>query len=244
MDFIKSLDNTKIKNFRKIINDKKYRKSEQLFVCEGEKMLLDAISQDIFIDTLIISENYKLNIDIKSDNILQVPHHIFEKIADTKNPQGVIFSCKITKSKTRDLKKVIILDNLQDPGNMGTIIRSACAFKIDAVILLNNCVDVYSPKVVRSTMSAIFSVPILNMTVEECFKIIDIPIYATYLDEESVDISKVCLKESAVIIGNESNGVSSEVLKYASEKIIIPIANMQSLNASVAGGIVMWEMSK
>lgn len=244
MDFIKSVDNAKIKNFRKLINDKKYRKLEQLFVCEGEKMLFDAITQDVFIDTLIISENYQLKSDVKCENLLQVPQHIFEKICDTKTPQGVIFSCGITKSIEKSFGKVIILDNLQDPGNMGTIIRSACAFKIDAIILLNNCVDVYSPKVVRSTMSAIFSVPILNMGVEECFEKLTIPIYATYLDEKSENISDVSLKECAVIIGNESKGVSAEVLKYASRKIIIPIANMQSLNASVAGSIVMWEMSK
>lgn len=252
MEHIISKDNVKIKNFAKLLNDKKYRKQTGLFVLEGEKMLKEAIDWGKKIDTLIISDDfssqYRAQYEKIDANIISVPFHIFSKISDTKTPQGVIFSCEMAQNNDDSLvakaEKIIILDNLQDPGNMGTIIRTGAAFGIDAIILLNNCVDHYSPKVVRSTMNGIFNIPVVKMSVSDCFDCIKLPIYATYLDEKSQNIGQVDMSRCAVIIGNESKGVSNEVLSYADKKIIIPISNVESLNASVAASIVMWEMSK
>ncbi|MFI3226713.1 MAG: RNA methyltransferase [Clostridia bacterium] len=252
MEYITSKDNAKIKNFIKLVSDKKYRKQTELFVCEGEKVLNEAISWGIKIDTLIMSEDFSgkhcENYEELNATVITVPRHLFEKISDTKSPQGVVFSCPmITKNEEnflKNAKKVIILDNLQDPGNMGTIIRTGAAFGIDAIILLNNCVDHYAPKVVRSTMNAIFSIPVISMSVSDCFEQINLPIYATYLDEHSQNIGEVDMHQCAVIIGNESKGVSEEVANYADKKIIIPIKSVESLNASVAASIVMWEMAK
>lgn len=249
MEHISSKDNAKIKRFSKLVSDKKYRKETNLFVLEGQKLLKEAKKWNIKIDTLVLSENIK---DLEQyneidTNIIVVPEHIMEKISDTKTPQGVIFSCEMldyTDIDYNKLKKVIILDNIQDPGNLGTIIRTGAGFKIDAIIMLNNCVDCYSPKVVRATMNGIFQIPIISMDLEECFSKIKLPIYATYLSEESQNIIDCDFSECAVIIGNESNGISSEVLKYADKKIIIPIKNIESLNASIATSIIMWEMSK
>lgn len=251
MERITSKDNAKIKNFSKIVKDKKYRKEKGLFTLEGEKVLIEAINKGQKIDTLIMSEKFK-NIekyDLADTDVLVVPQYIFEKIADTKNPQGVIFSCFMPKNEISDdffdkMKKIIILDNLQDPGNMGTIIRSASSFNIECIILLNNCVDHYSPKVVRSTMSTIFNLPIISMSVEQCFEKIKLPIYATCLASDSQNINDVDFLKCAVIFGNEANGVSQEVLKKADKKIIIPISHVESLNVSVASSIIMWEMNK
>lgn len=250
MEHITSQENAKIKRIKKLVGDKKYRKQENLFICEGEKVFYEAIERKIEIDTLVVSEDIKIQVDFDIKNIISVPRHLFEKISDTKSPQGIMFACEMSSNKQygddffEKLNRVIILDNLQDAGNMGTIIRTAVAFSIDAIIVLNNCVDHYSPKVVRSTMNAIFDIPVINMSVLECFEKIKLPIYATFLDKTSQNILNVDVKKSAVIIGNESKGVSKEVLKYANEKIIIPINNVQSLNASVASSIIMWEMSK
>lgn len=252
MEHITSKDNAKIKNFIKLVSDKKYRKQTGLFVCEGEKVLNEAISWGIGINTLIMSEDFagknRANYEQLDATVITVPQHLFEKISDTKSPQGVVFSCPmmqdVDKNFFKTAKKIIILDNLQDPGNMGTIIRTGAAFGIDGIILLNNCVDHYSPKVIRSTMNAIFSIPVISMAVSDCFDKINLPIYATYLDDNSENIANADMRECAVIIGNESKGVSEQVVNYADKKIIIPIKSVESLNASVAASIVMWEMTK
>lgn len=252
MEYITSKDNLKIKNFARLVLDKKYRKQTGLFVLEGEKVLDEAILWEKKIDTLIMSEDFNGKNRAKYEKldatIIIVPHHLLEKISDTKSPQGVMFSCAMMVDVDENLldsaKKIIILDNLQDPGNMGTIIRTGAAFCIDAIILLNNCVDHYSPKVVRSTMNAIFNIPVVQMTTSDCFERIKLPVYATYLSDDSQSVIDVCMDGCAVIIGNESKGVSDEVLSYADKKIIIPISNVESLNASVAASIVMWEMTR
>lgn len=247
MEYITSAKNQKILNFSKLIADKKERYRQGIFVIEGEKMFFEALKAPVEIDTIIMSQDFfEKNQNFESlKKVLVVPKHIIEKISDTKSPQGVIFSVKMPENnvKIEELEKIIILDEIKDPGNMGTIIRTAVAFGIEAIILLNNCVDHFSPKVVRSTMSGIWSVPIIPIDVKECFENIKVPIYATYLDDKSLDITEISLKQAAVIIGNESKGVSDEVLSFATKKIIIPINGIESLNAAVAASIVMWEMS-
>ncbi len=244
MEYIKSRDNAKIKHFVKLVSDKKTRTKEGLFVCEGKNLLNEALENGIFVDTIIISE--ELDIDLSQINAtkIKVPFSLLKHISDTVTPQGIIFSAKFPQIEPKKLDRVIILDGIKDPGNMGTIIRSAVAFSIDAIILLNDCVDHKSPKVIRSTMGGIFKIPIMKLSVEDCFNLIKTPVYATYLADECKLIGEVNLQKSAVIIGNETNGVSDEVLKHATEKIIIPMNNTESLNAGVAASIVMWEMSK
>lgn len=246
MEYITSKDNSKIKNFAKLLSDKKKRMQTGLFVCEGEKVLYETMELGAKIDTIIISENFTPKVSLDKYNVICVPNYLLEKISDTKTPQGVMFSCKMIDFDVdfNDVEKVLILDGVRDPGNMGTIIRTAVAFGIECIILLNNSVDPYSPKVVRSTMTGVFKIPIVIMSIEECFEKIKLPVFATFLDEKSLSITNVDMKKCAVIIGNEASGVSKEVLEYADEKIIIPIKNIESLNAAVAASVVMWEMSK
>ena len=258
MEYISSAKNSKIQDFIKLVIDKKHRKKTNLFVCEGELLLTQALDLGTKINTLIMSDSFKSEFRKRYEKIdatiIEVPHYLMEKISDTKTPQGVVFSCDMMNHFGNDyssvdfgkMKKIIILDELKDPGNMGTIIRTGAGLDIDAIILINNCVDHYSPKVVRSTMGGIFNIRVIPMTIDECFEKIKLPIYATYLSDESKNITDVSMKECAVIIGNESKGVSDQVLQHTTEKVIIPInsSNIESLNASVAASIVMWEMSK
>lgn len=246
MEHITSKDNAKVRNFSKLMSDKKYRNQTGLFICEGEKVLYEAIKLGAKIETIMINEDFVSKINLEKFNVVCVKNHIMDKLSDTKTPQGVIFSCYMDKTNydLSKFEKIIILDGISDPGNMGTIIRTAVAFNIDCIVLLNNSVDHYSPKVVRSTMSGVFSIPIIKMNTLDCFNQIKVPIYATYLDESSKNISDVNLEKCAVVIGNESQGVSKQVIELVFEKIIIPINNIESLNASIASSIVMWEMSK
>lgn len=248
MEYITSLANQKVKHIAKLIRDKKYRNSENLIVCEGEKMLNEALNQNVKIVTILAIKSHEKTVENIDADVCIVKDHIIESISDTKTPQGIIFACidiKFDENLLEQMQKIIILDNIKDPGNLGTIIRSASAFSIDAIVLLGDCADHKNPKVIRSTMGAIFKTPIFKLSHKECFEKIKVPIFATYLDENSVDINRVNLTSSAVIIGNEASGICEKTISFADKKIIIPMnQNSESLNASVACSIVMWEMSK
>lgn len=248
MEYITSLSNQKIKHISKLIKDKKLRNSENVIVCEGQKMLDEAISNNVVLKTVLATKEHEKTVENLDCDVIIVKDHIIESISDTKTPQGIIFVANDIVFEENDIEKmqkIIILDNLKDPGNLGTIIRTASAFDIDAVILLGECADHKNPKVIRSTMGAIFKTPIFKMDHDACFSKIKVPIYATHLDQNSSDINSVNLTSSAVIIGNEATGICEQTLAFADKKIIIPMnKNTESLNASVACSIVMWEMSK
>ena len=149
--------------------------------------------------------------------------------------------------KTLSGSRFLALDSLRDPGNMGTILRTAAAFGLDGVILLGDCVDVYSPKVVRSAMGSLFSARLYAMTAEKLktqLDGLDIPLYAATLAADSRPVTQLDLKRSCVIIGNEAHGVSPETIACCTGSVIVPIESAESLNAGVAAGILMWEMRR
>lgn len=244
MEYISSPKNAKIMEFAKLVKDKKERKKSGLFVCEGLVMLKEALANGAKVSTIVLSEDFTQTLPETNAKILQVPHHIIEKISDTKTPQGLMFSCEINESDALELEnmsKILILDNVSDPGNVGTLLRSAVSFGVEGVVLLSDTADTTSPKVVRSTMGAIFKIKIFKTDIKTCFNHIKVPVFATYLDDESIDIRNTNLEKSAIILGNEARGISDEVLKYATKKIIIPMKNTESLNVSIAGSIALWE---
>ncbi|MBR5245471.1 MAG: RNA methyltransferase, partial [Clostridia bacterium] len=151
------------------------------------------------------------------------------------------------QGKTLTGSRFLALDSLRDPGNMGTILRTADAFGLDGVILLGDCVDVYSPKVVRSAMGSLFNTRLYAMTAEELKSQLDelgIPLYAATLAADSRPVTQLDLKRSCVIIGNEAHGVSAETIACCTGSVIVPIQSAESLNAGVAAGILMWEMRR
>lgn len=245
MEYISSSKNAQIVSFVKLVKDKKKRKQAKLFVCEGLKMLDEALHANVKIDTIIALENIEL--PKTSAKILRVPLHIIEKVADTKTPQGVVFSCEMQETDLLSLEKmtkILVLDQVRDPGNLGTIVRTAVSFGMDAIVQIGESADVTNPKVVRSTMGGIFKIPIIQTDVKSCFNHIKVPKFATYLDEKARNITEANLEKGAIILGNEAKGISSEVLENVDEKIIIPMINTESLNVSIAGSIAMWEMFK
>ena len=153
-----------------------------------------------------------------------------------------------TLERLSQARRLLVLDGLQDPGNLGTILRTADAFALDGIVLCEGCVDPVSPKVVRATMGAIFRIPIVMAKLEETAQWLaqrDIPLYATALREDSVPLTAVSLHRAAVIIGNEGRGVSERGLVLSEKQLIIPMAGRaESLNASIAASIVMYEMSR
>jgi TrmH family RNA methyltransferase len=227
---------------------KKERDKTGLFILEG-KRLVDEIPNSWEIKYLLKAESYSEYINF--ENVYTVKDSLFEKISETVNPQGILAVCHI---KEFDVTNVdysnspffVVLENVTDPGNMGTLIRTADAAGADGIFLSKGCVDIYNPKVIRATMGSIFHLPIyrnLNlMDLMEDFKNNNVKTLAAHLKGTStpykVDMTTAC----AVIIGNEANGLSDEISEMASDLVKIPMpGKAESMNAGIAGGILIYE---
>ncbi|MCD4792693.1 MAG: RNA methyltransferase [Bacteroidales bacterium] len=242
------------KNKIKFINSlklRKYREKNRLFLAEGEKIVSDLLSSNLNAEYLIIEEGFNFKVLNKKVEIIRTDSSSIKMISGLKNPSKVmgIFETIQNEFKVSDIINKISLfcDGIQDPGNLGTIIRTADWFGIEHIICTNETVDVYNPKVVQATMGAIAGVKVYYSEAEDFFKQIsgDIQVYGTFLEGENIYKSE--LSESAIIvIGNEGKGISYEVEKYIDKKIYIPCRAdgknfSESLNASVATGIVCSE---
>ena len=262
MEFINSRDNKTIKHISKLIKSSRYRSRENEFTVEGIRLCDDALRSDAKIVCLIYTESaYKKYTDkidsfiSASDRSYIVSDGIFSSICDTKTPQGVLFVVKAL-DKTELMGKInkengviLALDSIQDPANLGTILRSAEAFGVDNVVLNSRCCDIYSPKVLRGSMGAVFRV---NFFVTEDLKgfICDFnkngTSYAAVLDSTSRELTDIVFDDNTLIaIGNEGNGLDKDIIDSCKCNLYIGMKGQaESLNASVAASIILWEVSK
>lgn len=259
MDIIKSKDNSKIKYVRSL-NSKKGRGEESAFIVEGIKFVNEAIRENAHIMYLIISESAFRKTEVKKlyDFALEsgteaviCEGDVFDSAADTINAQGVlaVINRKKNINAINEYKFFIMCDRIQDPGNLGTIIRTADAFGPAAVILNKGCVDVYNPKVVRASAGAIFRVPfihsdsdekLINQLKESGYMIISTVVDSQYSFDDIGMAEKIC-----VVIGNEGQGVSREIVSSSHMSITIKMSgSAESLNASIAAGISIYEIRK
>ena len=261
MEVIKSKENKTIKYIGKLISSTKFRREEQLFVVEGVRLCEETLKNECCVEYLLFSESAlsKYNdiiseLKIKSKKNLCLDDRVFSALSDTKTPQGVMCVVK-TLDKNTHFDKIIqngivlALDCIQDPSNLGTILRSADALGISGVVLSHDCCDIYSPKVVRGSMGAVFRIPFCITDNLESF--IDEfnsfgTSYACVLDESAVVLNDVNFNKPVLsVIGNEGNGISKPVIDICTHKLYIPMKNnAESLNAAVAASIIMWEMVK
>ena len=242
---ITSKDNEIIKNIKKL-KEKKYRLDS--YIVEGIKMVKEAISENQEIALIAIREDFKIDFDTKKIKIVTISNKIFNDISDVKTPQGILAVIKKNQNNQIETNSdyILALDSLQDPGNMGTIIRTADSANINQIIINKTTVDPYSPKVIRSTMGAIYRTNIIEVedlkaTLKEMklkgFQIITTDLKAT---QSIYDINYT--NKTIVVIGNEANGVSQEILQTADKKVIIPmLGKTESLNASIAASIMIYE---
>ncbi|MGN9164673.1 TrmH family RNA methyltransferase [Tissierellaceae bacterium HCP3S3_D8] len=257
---ISSRNNPLIKEIKGLYKRKNRWKKRQ-FIIEGIKIIEEAISNDKKLEHIIYSEKLLSTEEgqqffeqIKDmGNVIKISTNLFDEISDTDNPQGILAIAEFIERTFQDMvnrerPSLLFLDRIQDPGNMGTIIRTGDAFNIGGILLGEGCVDPYNPKVVRSTMGSIFRVPIYvcDDTMNSLLKIreLGIRILATSLDgnfiyNERFEEAFVC------VIGNESKGVDPEIMSMADRKIKIPMpGRAESLNAGVAASIIMYETMK
>lgn len=239
--------NPLIQQVRRLLTSKKEREAAGLFVADGTKLLEEAVRYYDGLDTVILSDGMDIQLP-ESVKIVRVPADVMEYISPMETPQGALFLCRLPQQKEFvPSAGMLLLDGIQDPGNLGTILRTADALDVP-VVLLEGCADPYNHKTVRASMGAVFRTqPVLATWAQvrqECKKA-SIPIAVTALSEMARDIRESDLSTMAVVIGSEGRGVRPEILEQADAQLIIPMnARCESLNAAVAATIVMWQMKK
>lgn len=244
-EYISSRKNPLLQQVKKLLSSRKARQEAGLFVSDGTKLLQEAIRWWPGLDTVILSEDVEMEIPEAVRTVI-VPKDVMESISPMQTPQGALFLCRLPEEKPFAPKPgMLLLDGIQDPGNLGTILRTADALEIP-VALLEGCADPYSHKVVRSSMGAVFRMEIIQTTwetVKTACADANIPIAVTALSDTAQDLRQAPLQTMAVVIGSEGQGVRDEILSYAQNQLIIPMnPNCESLNAAIAAAIVMWQM--
>lgn len=250
MEQITSRTNALITRVRKLTAERKHRRREGVMVCEGPKMLAEALRWGAALDTVVWEAGKQSSQSIPAGvRQVEVPGDLLASIAPTQTPQGVLFLCRTPDKalpETLPGRRYLVLDGVQDPGNVGTLWRTADAFGADGLILLPGCADPWSPKTLRATMGACFRLPVWEGTLDELLPRLaqaDLPLYATALREDTVDLRALDLSRCAVAIGSEGRGVSQAVLDASAKTVKIPMTDRcESLNAAIAGAVVLWQM--
>lgn len=262
-NILTSRENAVIKNVLKLYSSSKSRKEQSCFIIEGLRISLDAIQSGVGIKEFFYTEKAKEkwndSIDIlinKASKSYIINENIASILSDTKTPQGIFCTCTMLDKQT-NLNKIkgqsliIGLENIQDPSNMGSIIRTAEALGIGSIILSDDCCDLYSPKVLRGSMGGVFRIPFLKV---QSFKeavcelnYMGVKTYAAVPKMDGEPITDISFSQcrSMVAIGNEGKGLTESTINSCSGKLTIPMSsNAESLNASVACAIIMWEMTR
>lgn len=257
------------------LKEKKYREREGLFMLDGEKLFFEALEFGAEIEYIVLSETYYNKSEkIVSDalesfghgdaRVILVADPVFEKITDEKSPQGII-----TVAKTIDFfekyntiynnekffaepRALVMLCDIRDPGNLGTVLRCASAFELDTVCITKGCTDLFSPKAVRGSMGALFKAPIRmeNDAIASirALKQSGVKVYAAALDRTAVSLDELEMESDqsvCFVIGNEGHGLGDDIISECDKSVFIPMApDTESLNASVASSVLMWELYK
>ncbi len=259
MQRITSKDNPTVKHIAKLIKNSAYRSDCSQFVIEGVRLCTDALDSNINIATVIVSDFALEKYSLQVERLVEVcestfvfSDKLFSQISDTRSPQGILCVCNISAKKFNiDAKGVYLaLEHIQDPSNMGTILRTAEALGVKGVILTEDCCDIYSPKVLRGTMGAVFRLPIhICKNMVQAVKELNsknVTTIATVVHSNAVFVTSLTDNEKqlcAVLIGNEGNGLQLETINQCAIQATIPmLGRAESLNASVAASICMWEI--
>ena len=244
---ITSRKNPLLQQVKKLLSSRRARQEAGLFVADGVKLLAEAVRWYPGLDTVILSDGVEAEVP-ESVRLIRVPEDVMASVSPMESPQGALFLCRLPEKKAYVPKAgCLLLDGIQDPGNLGTILRTADALDIP-VTLLEGCADPYGPKVVRSSMGAVFRTQPVGAAWAEAkaaCAAAGIPIGVTALSDRAKDLRQARLGGMAVVIGSEGQGVRKEILDSADGELIIPMnPRCESLNAAVAAAIVMWQMKQ
>ncbi len=244
---ITSLDNDRVKKYIKL-KDKKYRDQTDEFIVEGSHLVIEAYKQGLIKELILEQEEVFPLGDI--DQIIYLPMDIINKISNVETPQTVMALCSKKKENYELGNHILLVDDVQDPGNLGTIVRSAVAFGVDTIVLGTSTVDLYNPKTIRSTQGMFFHVNIIRKDLEEVIddlKKKEIPIYGTLVEhgDDVRDLTESDKERYALVVGNEGNGVRHEITEKCDKNLYIKMnADVESLNVGVATSILLYELGR
>ncbi len=249
MDNISSRKNAYIAHVRALAADGDYRRERGEYLCDGVKTLLEAIRFGAEISSVLWKGKPQEVEGLCCRAQYVAPAELFDYASTMKNSPGPLFTVRISDARSNErIENAIVLENVQDPGNVGTVIRSANAFRIGAVILVGACADLYNPKTVRATMGAIFRQSVFTLDGDGLRELLGknaLRLYGAALSESAADIRSVPVANSAVAIGSEGRGLSREFLDMCDGEVIIPMnPDSESLNAGAAASVIMWEMAR
>ena len=263
---ITSRKSSVVKNAAALLQKAENRSEAGLFMAEGARLCTDAARSQTEIAACFFTENaakkYKDYLDPvlkQTEHAYCIEEHIAPMLSDTKNPQGIFCVCRMPKRRAdglpvsaepdaRPCRHVLVMENIQDPSNMGNVLRTAEALGVRHLALVGTCCDVYAPKVLRGSMGAVFRTQPVKADwaeVKAACGVAGIPVAVTALSRRAKDLRNADLRGMAVVIGSEGQGVRREILESADGELIIPMnKRCESLNAAVAAAIVLWQMKQ
>ncbi len=247
MDMITSRKNPVFQRIRKLNSSNSFRRQQGLFVCEGPKLLEEAVKWGASIETVVKIPEFDLPAGLGC-RVVETPYDVLSSVTDTVTPQKVLFTCTLPDTalpNTLEKGRYLVLDGVQDPGNIGTIWRTADALGASGLLLAGPCGEPFAPKAVRASMGACFRLPVWHgerQAVAGLLQKSGIPLYATALRVDTADVREEDLSRAAVVIGSEGQGISEELLGLCEKTLKIPMeSRCESLNAAMAAAIVLWE---
>ncbi len=248
MERLTSRKSAVIRAFRDLARSSAAREEKGLFLCDGQKLLQEALRSGASVETVLWKENRAPDLPPFPQEAL-LPADLFDYVSPMSNSPGPLFSVRMPSAPDlHAVRRVLALEELQDPGNVGTVLRTADAFGVDLVVLLEGCADLYAPKTVRASMGAVFRQAAVRMDAEAFISFCrekNLPLWGAVLTDTARDLRSLPLDPAAVLIGSEGHGLSRELLRACDGEIIIPMSGeAESLNAAVAAAIVMWEMQR
>lgn len=248
LELITSRDNPKIRRAVKLQASKRQREKEGLFCCEGEKLLREALACGAQVEQIFVSQQLpEQRLRDWGPPVYQVPHRLMEQMSGVETPQGLLFLCRMRQLPPEPPPGgCLVLEQVRDPGNVGTAVRTAEAFGIP-LVLTEGCAELYNPKTIRSTMGSVFRADLCQTSRQALWQALErqhTPLYAAALSPQAVDVRQQSLAGAAVVVGNEAQGVSQDMLAHSQGQVIIPIQGAESLNAGVAAALLMWEMRR
>ena len=253
MERITSRQNSLCTHLRRLAASASYRRQCGEFLCDSPKLLREALLWKAdSLRTVVFTEDAELPGELPEGiRLVEVPVSVMESVSPAKTPQGVLTVCAMPPAELPerlDGKHYVVLDGVQDPGNVGTILRTADAFWADGVFLLNACADIYGPKTVRASMGAVFRCQVWTCEpkrLKELLEASDIPLYGAALREDTRDARDVDYSRAAVAIGSEGQGLSQALLDVCTRTVKIPMSvHCESLNAAAAAAALLWEMAR
>ncbi|GAE30148.1 TrmH family RNA methyltransferase [Halalkalibacter hemicellulosilyticus] len=251
MKRIDSVKNERIKQWKKLHSRKGREKANQ-FLIEGFHLIEEALKSNVVVQHILLEEGREWPAEWKMDDAERIEVHItvLKELSDTMTPQGVIAICELPNDGEIDNRNgcFLLVDRIQDPGNLGTIIRTADAAGMTGVILGEGCVDPFNSKVLRSSQGSLFHLPIYHGPLTEwvrAFKEVKVPILGTALQNASSYTAIEPLESFALIVGNEGEGVDQDLLKQTNQNVYIPIyGKAESLNVAIATGILLYHLRR